>query len=144
MCIVGLLSLIGSRDPIRSSVINNALPQQDGGQWYAMIVTVLYYNVCYCVAGRVPFPSQASCYQYPVHYPTSAPYGIQPSHHAAYLQQPQPHPLTATAQFSSVNHAHQMCSVPASQQVISPVGVSSPTHPFQQPASLLISNGPRQ
>lgn len=81
-------------------------------------------------------------YQLPLQqsYPTAvaATYSLQPSVHPAYLQQQQPHPLTAS-QFTSVpapNPTHQM-----SQQVMSPVGISSPTHLLQQPASLASSWG---
>lgn len=90
---------------------------------------------------RVQFPAHqgGSYYQYPVHYPTAvAAYNVQPSVHAAYLQQ-QPHPLgAAVSQFTSVaspSPSHQICSVPASHQV--PVGIPSPTHPLQQPVTLL-------
>ena len=86
---------------------------------------------------RVQYPThQASYFQYPMHYPAAAAaYNVQPSVHAAYLQQ-QPHPLAAT-QFTSVaspSLSHQVCSVPVSQQVM---GIPSPTHPLQQPVSLV-------
>ena len=117
--------------------------------------------VCFTpIVTRVQFPAHqgASYYQYPVHYPTAAAaaYNVQPSVHAAYLQQ-QPHPLATGTHFTSVaspSPSHQICSVPVSQQVMSPVGIPSPTHPLQQPVNLItgwtdghkitqVSTGPR-
>jgi len=87
-------------------------------------------------------PPHQPYYQVPVQqsYPTAAvTYSLQqPSVHAAYMQQHQPHPL-ATPQFTSVpalSPSHQI-----SQQVMSPVDISSPTHLLQQPVSLTSSWG---
>lgn len=99
---------------------------------------------------RMQYPAapQQSYYQFPVQhtYPSAAAYSLQPSVHAAYLQQQQPHPLAAAPQFTSVPSpiaSQQMSSMPTpslSQQVLSPVGIPSPAHhPLQQQPVSLVS-----
>ena len=86
---------------------------------------------------------QPSYYQFPVQHAC-------PNATAYYLQQ-QPHPLVAATQFTSVPStiaaSYQMSSMPGtspshqlSQQVLSPVGVASPTHPVSLVAGWMDGN----
>ena len=122
------------------SIMNYLSTQDTSGMSVFGMASIMYAML---PATRIQYQGhqQPSYYQFPVqhtYHPNASAYTLQPAAHSTYLQQ-QPHPLAAATQFTSIPSSivsYQMSSMPAaspshqlSQQVLSPVGIASPTHP---------------